>query len=250
MQPNPTHFYLDWQFWAAGVAAVAVVLSQLPPIHLLLRRAKLGMELYSRVHLIHKVGNPNVQLHIILSNLGGRAVRVRGITLSVRRDGQEIATLPAQNYLPDPSASQTVLFTPFTIKPKDEWAHIVNFLNYFAREEEKRYRAAEVAIKAYIVEQKKLPANEKVVVEAGQQLVAPFTQMFDALFVWKPGEYELVVNVLTDAARSSVAKAYRFTLFESDSAELASAKEAFKTGDGIYWNSGDHPGVIVSITEA
>ena len=47
MQPHSPHFYLDWQFWAAAVAALALVLSQLPPIHLLVRRAKLGMELYS-----------------------------------------------------------------------------------------------------------------------------------------------------------------------------------------------------------
>lgn len=165
MPPTAVPVYLNWQFWAATMAGVAIVLSQLPPLHLLLRRAKLGMELYSRAHLTHKVGNPNVQLHIILSNLGGRGIRVRGITLAVRRDGQEVSTFPAQNYLPDPAASQTVLFTPFPIKPKDEWAHIVNFLNYFSRDDDKAYRAAERAIRAAISEKKKLPETEKILGE-------------------------------------------------------------------------------------
>jgi hypothetical protein len=250
LQHPAAHVYLDWQFWAAVVAALALILSQLPPLHLLLRRAKLGMELYSRVHLTHKVGNPNVQLHIILNNLGGRAVRVRGITLKVRRDGTAVGTFPAQNYLAAPDSSQSVLFTSFSIKPKDEWAHIVNFLNCFVREDDKKYRAAELVLKSYISEQKTLPENANVMVEASPAVLKPFSDMFAGWFVWKPGEYEVQVVVSTDAKRSSISKTYRFTLFESDSAELAAAQDDFKTGDGIYWTSGKHSGVIIPITEA
>ncbi len=35
--------YLDWSFWAVVVAAVAVALSQLPPIHILIKKA--GLEI-------------------------------------------------------------------------------------------------------------------------------------------------------------------------------------------------------------
>ncbi|HKW01337.1 MAG TPA: hypothetical protein VJN96_16050 [Vicinamibacterales bacterium] len=250
MQTSSVPTYLDWQFWAAIVALLALVLSQLPPVHLLLRRARLGVELYSRVQLFQKVGNPNVQLHVILSNLGGRPIRVRALTMQLRRNGQDLCTLPAQNYLPTPGSSQTVLFTPFSIKPNEEWANIVTFLNYFAREDEKKYRAAERAIKVDIAEKRKALVDDKVLVEADPRLVAPFTEMFAKWFIWKPGEYELRVNVKTDSDRSSVTKAYRFTLFESDSADLESDKDDFKSGDGIYWTSGNHSGVLVQITEA
>jgi len=119
--------YMDWSFWAVVVAAIALVLSQLPPIHQLLRRAKIDVEPYSRIHISHKVGNPNVSLHLILTNLGGRSIRVKGITLRVTREGKEVSVLSAQNYYQNPSDKSTVLFTSFSLKPKDEWAHIVNF---------------------------------------------------------------------------------------------------------------------------
>src|SRR3972149_310835 len=102
MPANNLPLYLDWSFWAVIVAAVAIVLSQLPPVHLLIRRGKLDIEPYSRILITHKVGNPNVQAHLTLTNIGGRIVRVKGITLKIKRDGKEIAVLPAQNYHQNP----------------------------------------------------------------------------------------------------------------------------------------------------
>src|SRR3990172_1109484 len=118
MQPNTVPLYADWSFWAVVVAAIAILLSQLPPVHQVVRRAKLTMELYTRAHITHKVGNPNVQLHIILSNVGGRSIRIRGMALKVRRDGKDLAALPAQNYLQNPNDERTVLFTTFSLSPK------------------------------------------------------------------------------------------------------------------------------------
>jgi len=46
-------FYQDWTFWAVLVAAIAIILSQIPPIHVLIKRAKLDMELYSRINITH-----------------------------------------------------------------------------------------------------------------------------------------------------------------------------------------------------
>jgi hypothetical protein len=108
-----TPLYLNWTFWAVVVAALAIFLSQLPPVHMLLKRAKLDMELYSRIHITHKVGNPNLQLHLILSNVGGKTIKIKGITSAIKRDGNQIAVLPAQNYLQNPKERQekgTVLF--------------------------------------------------------------------------------------------------------------------------------------------
>ena len=46
METITTPIYLDWSFWAVIVAIAAVVLSQIPPIHVLLKKAKLDLELY------------------------------------------------------------------------------------------------------------------------------------------------------------------------------------------------------------
>lgn len=254
MSQGNVPLYLDWTFWAVIVAMLAVVLSQLPPLHQLFRPAKLTMDVFSRMHITHKIGNPNAQLHVILTNVGGREVKVTRVAVRVRRDGKEVAELSALNYLQQPNDERSVLFTRITLKPKDEWAHLINFLNLWSRGDEKKYRAAELAIRNDINAQIKArhDAQDKTqeLVEAPAVLVAPFNRMFDDQFIWHPGEYELTVTVGTAPAKAAVSHTFRFTLFESDATELEGAKEDFRFGDGVYWNSTKHPGVIVQIGEA
>lgn len=241
--------YLDWPFWAVVVAAVAVVLSQIPPIHLLLKKAKLDFELYSRIAVTHKVGNPNLQFHLIISNVGGRLVKVKGLSVSIKRDGQDIGNFPAQNYLQEPSDTNTVLFTRFSLKPKEEWAHIVNFLNFFNRADEKKYRSSETELRANILNKRDQLENKDQVVEADNQYVEPFLEFFNAKFKWHPGEYAMQVCADAEPKGASVGRSYRFTLFESDSEELAKQKDDYKYGGGIFFDSVRHTGVIVPITE-
>ena len=99
------------------------------------------------------------------------------------------------------------------------------------------------------MEKTKLIENKDRLIEAEKSLVSEFLDMFDEKFVWLPGEYELHVSVKASDEKANTSKNYRFTLFESDSDELSRAKEDYKLGDGIYWNSGNHPGVIVQIVE-
>lgn len=250
MPNTSTPIYLDWSFWAVLVSLVAIILSQLPPVHLWFRRAKLDLELYSRIHITHKVGNPNLQLHIIISNIGGRTIRVKDIKVTIRRDGSDVAILPAQNYLQNPNHKNSVLLTSFSLKPKDEWAHIVNFLNYFSREDEKRFRSADARLREDIIEKKKLPENNDRLVEAESELVSPFLTMFSQKFVWLPGEYQLFISVISSDNSASIEKQYRFTLFESDSEALSKVTGEYKFGDGINRDSGNFTGVLVQISEA
>ena len=242
--------YLNWSFWAVVVAAIAILLSQLPPVHVLLRRAKLDIETYSRISLTHRVGNPNLQLHLVLSNTGGRSVKVNGISATIKKDANQVATLPAQSYLQNPTDTTPLVFTRFSLKPKEEWAHFVNFLNYFSRSDEKKYRYAQSQLRAEVLEKKKEPQNKDVIVEVGEEFITVFIEMFDGKFLWFPGEYEMCISIEAKPPRACIEKKYRFTLFESDSDELSKVREDYKFGDGIYWDSGNHLGVIVQIVEA
>ena len=250
--PPVTHipFYLDWPFWDAVVAAIAIVLSQLPPVRLLLKPAKLELELYSRAYLLHKVGNPNMQLHLIINNIGGRAVKIKGITSTIQRDGKLICSLTASSYYQKADDKTSVLFTPFSLKPEEEWGHIVIFLNFFPREDEKKFRSAESQLKEVINTKLKQVANKNEVVEADNDQVSVFSKMFDRMFIWQPGEYEATISIEAVPVSVNIKKSFRFTLFESDSAELAKSKDDYKSGDGIYWESGKHPGVGVPVNQA
>lgn len=169
------------------------------------------------------------------------------MTLRVTRDGTHIATLPAQNYFLFPGATSTVLLTGFSLEPNDDWGYIINFLNFFSREEEKKYRRAESELKKDILAKIGKLENRDRLVEGEDALVSPLREMFKEKFVWKPGEYDIGISVLTSAKPADVHRAYRFTLFESDSAELAKGTDDYKFGDGINWDSGNHPGVVVQI---
>jgi len=243
--------YLNWAFWAVVIAALAILLSQLPPIHMLLKRAKLDMEIYSLIHITHRVGKPNLQLHLILSNIGGKAVKIKGISATIKRNGKQIAILPAQNYLQNPNDDTTTrLFTSLSLKPKEEWTRIANFFNYFSRNEEKEYRSAKLNLKENIFEKRKLLQDKDELVEADSKYLPPFMKMFNDKFLWNADEYEIQVSVKAKPEKANIQKNYRFTLFESDEEELSKYKDDFKYGAGIFYDSENHLGIIVQITEA
>jgi hypothetical protein len=243
-------FYLDWTFWAVVVAALAVVLSQLPPVLLLVKPRRLNVEVHSRIQVTHKVGNPNVSMHVSIGNSGGRPLRIRGLRLLVSKDNKPLLELPAQNYFESPSAQSSVLFVPFALKPGETWAHIVTFLNFFDRQTEKLFRESESALRLDI--QEKLGARaegDTRSVTAEASLVAPFQQLFERLFIWDPGEYVMELIVEAEPGSATYAKKYRFTLFESDTAELRKHAEDFQYGGGISYNVDRHVGLSVPIAE-
>ena len=53
MPTPPSPLYLDWTFWAALLSLVAIILSQLPPVHLLVRPKRLEVEVHSRIRVSH-----------------------------------------------------------------------------------------------------------------------------------------------------------------------------------------------------
>lgn len=251
MEHTATPLYLDWSFWAVVVAALAIALSQLPPVLSWFKRAKLEIEPYSKIAITHKVGNPNLQLHLIINNTGGRKIRVKDIRLRIKRDGIEVATLPAQNYLQNQSDKNTLLFTAFSLKPGEEWGHLTNFLNFFNREDENLFRSLEKEMLSdFHVKRDALDKDSKALIEIESDLVEPFHEFFNRKFIWKAGEYDLSVCVTTDTPKSDLSRQYRFTLFESHVSHLHAITEHFKYGGGISWDPNIQTNVIVDIKEA
>lgn len=250
MPLTATPLYLDWQFWAAVVAGLALVLSQLPPVVLWFRPRHLEVEVHSRIQVTHRVGNPNVGMFVSVRNTGGRELRIRSLRIVLARDNSPLANLPAQNYFESPSSQSSVLFVPFTLKPGDTWAHGTNFLNFFDRATEKLYRESESRLGVDI--RRKLDAraeDDKNAVEAEPDLVTPFMKLFEQLFIWQPGEYVAELIVEADPGSASFSRKYRFTLYESDSAELRAHIEDYKFGGGVSYNIDKHAGVFVPLSQ-
>jgi hypothetical protein len=248
--PIETPFYLDWKFWSVVVSCIAIALSQLPPVYLWFRPKRLYVEVHSRIQITHKVGNPNAGLYVSIGNTGGRELRVRALRLNFSRDNKSLLSLSAQNYFEKPSDQSSVLFVPFSLKPGEHWSHAANFFNPFDRATEKFYRESESVLAADI--RKRIQArvvDDKQLVMAEPALVTPFMQLFSKLFIWEPGEYVFELVVEAQPGSASYSKKYRFTLYESDTAELRKYTEDYLSGGGIYYHADRHVGVFVSLSE-
>jgi hypothetical protein len=135
----------------------------------------------------------------------------------------------------DPSA---VLFLPFSVQPEEHWSHSVNFVNFFDRPTEKAYRTNLSNLRADIMAKRAaLPSGSAQLVRADQPLVDPFIQLFGRLFVWEPGEYVAELRVQVEPPSASYSKRYRFTIYESDTADLRKWSDEYVFGAGIYFDN-------------
>lgn len=243
-------FYVDWTFWAAAMALVAIVLSQIPPLRVILRPKRLEVDVHSRIRITHAVGNPNASILVGLRNTGGRQLRVQSMALDISRDGKPISNLPSNQYFEMPSSTSTVLFVPFNINPGDAWTHSVTFLNENDRLTEKALRknVSELQTDIRIKLQARPTDQKNTLVEAEVALVTPFYALMDERFVWFPGEYVAELSVLTQPGSASFKKKYRFTLFESDTEDLRAHKDDYKYGGGIAYNVDTHAGSNIPLT--
>jgi hypothetical protein len=245
-----TPFYLDWTFWAFLASAVAILLSQLPPIRLWFSKGKLISEAGNKVWVTHMLGYTNVQVYLNLRNVGGRTVRLRGIAFELSLHGRPVAAIAAQNYIANELNPKPVVFTPFNLRPGDEWGYRVNaFVSLVAKEDKvlgRLRRALKRNIADKVAERDAKGEPHKLVV-ADDEVLLPMLDLFKRNFVLEAGEYDLAISFDTDTPRANLSAMYRFTLYEADSAELKAYADDYKHGFGPAVETEDHPGVICEL---
>ena len=228
------HFYSDIRFWQFAVAFIALLLTQLPPVRLWLKRAKLDVECFDTMALDEEVGSPLAQWHLSVTNAGGREVRIQKIALTIAR-GQDHVELVARGYFEKMSDQKPTLLTPFRLQPREEWSHAVHFVRREPREARQAFSTASKAMKDNILAKRAGLPKDHPDVEADPAVVQPLLTLFDAKFFWAAGEYEAVLNITTNAHKADVRHAFRFTLFESDSDQLRAHRDQLKFGNGVHF---------------
>jgi hypothetical protein len=185
---------------------------------------------------------------VIVSNTGGNELKVKRMQIRLRRDQDAEFVLPAKNYLQEPSDKEAVLFTSFKLKPTQEWAHIVNFLKFFPREDEKELRRLDSTMRLDLLAKREALVDKHEEVEAEAAIIVAVVAFHNRYFRWFAGEYVLTLEVDVEPQRACFAKQYRFTLFESDSQDLSDHKNDYKYGYGVCLSS-RQVGVAVPLTE-
>jgi len=242
-----TSIFTNWTFWAVVISSIALILSQLPPVLFWFKRERIKLETYSRIYIDHKIGNPSIQMYLDIINVGGRLARIDKIVIDISRDSVRVKRLLAQTYLQNQSDKDAVLFNGINLRINEQWSHIINFSDFITRDNEKKLRLAIAEIREEINKKLAIPDNKGKVVEAEKNFVAPFIDIHNETFIWKPGDYRIDIIIETRNRKANLEESFRFTLFESDSKELENLKEKYKTGDGVFWDSSNTKGLIVPI---
>jgi len=241
MEQLSTPIYTDMKFWSLIISILALVSSQWKFFTNLFRRARLSAEPYSQMYLTHNFGSPSVDLHMILSNTGGRNVRVKGISLTFARPSGESFSIRTFGYFQKHDDTQPTLFTPFTLLPGDEWSHVTRCFLPHQRQDDKVIREATSSLRAYIND-KLAQRNEgepKELVHAEPSLVEPFLRYFERNFKWIPDEYTMNISIETDPPKAVADRQYRFVLFESDTQDLKVIIDKYDIGEGVYFTQPD-----------
>lgn len=242
-------FYQDWTFWSFVAAGLALVLSQMPPVRELLKRNALEIEAFKRFLINHRAGVPSAQLHLIVRNTGGSPLKVKAIELAFERDGQPPIKLAASGYYVNPIDKEAVLFTTFTIQPKGEWGHIINFNEPLRRRDERNLRQLESNLRANIIAKRQELANPDRNVAADDANVEPLIQHTNARLPWLPGDYLVTVQVHTSPEAPGTKAQYRIFVYESDEAELRAYVDGYKYGFGLLIPVPDQPGAILELSK-
>lgn len=227
-------FYLSSGFWQGAAAVVAIVLSQLPPVKLWFRRPRLSVEAYERVGLTEEVGHPAAQWHLSISNTGNRDVRIRKLTLIMRRDG-DVRSFDGRGYFVNQHDAQPTILTPFTVRTQDTWSHNINFFKLASRDTRQTYARISKALRDDLSAKLQGRAEGDPPVEGEPALVQPFLDMWDAGWFWRHGEFDLELQIQTDYPKADLAAKFRMTLFEGDSEFLNARRTVVRLGLGTAW---------------
>ncbi|MCF6149633.1 MAG: hypothetical protein E3K37_13350 [Candidatus Kuenenia sp.] len=241
-------FYANFNFWSVLVAFAALIISLSKPIYRLIRRGKLGLNVYEKVLITHSFGNPNLQFHLIINNMGGRKVLIESFEAELTKEEGTNYLIKAQNYYKEQVPQVAILFTRFTLFPCEEWAHITNFFNDFTTAEEREYKSLVKEIKDDLERKSRTQPDKNTKVEADEEIIKRTKDFFHRKFIWSPGDYKLRIKVNCSNDKYNIHRDFRFTLFESDSEELRSYTDKYKYGLGVYYyDYREMPGVTVKL---
>lgn len=186
--PNPEiAFYADPKLW---IAVIAVVLSQVPPIHKILRKGRLELDVHKMAYVYHWIGNTNLQFYLTISNVGGKSVTVKGIKAELIFESGQPTIVKAQDYIKNNESNNQTFLTKFKIASGEEWTHLTRFFNVFTKAEEKESKSFIKKAKDEITEKLKVSPPGQTVVEICEPLVLDIKNFFEKNSFGRP------VNIL------------------------------------------------------
>jgi len=124
---------------------------------------------------VHSLGNPNLQFHLIINNVGGQRVTVEGIELELVFELEKPQKIKAQNFIKDNEPNGQVLLSKFKVNSGEEWVRLTNFFNDFTKAKEKESKAFIKKARDDLQKKLKVKSYNRDMVEISRSLVSGVT---------------------------------------------------------------------------
>ncbi|MBI3302666.1 MAG: hypothetical protein HYZ72_11430 [Deltaproteobacteria bacterium] len=235
--------------WSVMVAALAVVLSQLPPVREMVKGRRIRIVIPEQFMLYHYLGNVQINLFLVMQNIGGKAVSIAKIDCIITDGGNSRWDLPAHSYysrLPPNQPGQSppeLLLGWIPLKPGEHWSETLHCFKFWSTPEERRANEITAKIRNNIVTKRlQLPAAQFA--EADAELITEAKDFFRTKFNLSEGNYQLVVAALAESDQVLDVRGCEFTLFESSIRALQAMTEEYKYGAGVYYPTQDLTNIV------
>ncbi len=228
--------------WSMFIAAIALILSQLPPVTHWMPEKKLKGAIATRLALSSTLGFINYGINLQIFNEGNRKVKITNLDLELidpsghkkKYSGESYNDFYYQNGIP---VAYPIDF--ITIDPNNSWSNQVNFVLPLTEEQDKFVNEVKLQVINDLTNkrQKTTIMTINVMCEADKNIVDKACNYFtnnlsDQLSI---GKYEAIV-IAKDASGSILFKTpFKFHLYDHHKKIIESQKDDLKYGIGILY---------------
>lgn len=221
------------------IAAIAVMLSQAPPIKDWFPKDVLRIKYGDRIGVNNAIGLAGYHVLIELENDGNTTLEIESISLNIigPNDGEKKYTAETLS-TPSPAGGQLNLpVTSLELKPGERWSGSIFFNKTISPNEEERFNAIRLLISQNIQEKIQNQSwddyNPNSMMPADKDVFDEAVTFFNSNFDLQKGLHQASVAVkLRD--KDSVIEPFEFTLFDYHFEMIKAQVSDYKYGFGIY----------------
>ncbi|MBW1745424.1 MAG: hypothetical protein JRJ25_03535 [Deltaproteobacteria bacterium] len=233
-------WYKNTSIWSALLAALAILLTQLPPISSWLPKPKLEIIHADKVGINNNIGIIGFNLPIELDNKGNVPLDVTKIYFEVIAPNGTQKTYIAESYAKPSTGGAPSINLPITsinLNENELWSEFVYFtanLDPTAEQELSNIRLS-ISKDIYNDIDNKRRVGDYSRGEAQSSNVETAKDFFDKKFDLNKGEYKTKLSVQTSQAELPFIIHSEFTVYEFHIETIKAQVDDYKYGAGIYF---------------
>lgn len=237
--------------WSALIAAIAIGLSQSPPVHTWFISPELRISTRDTLTLTQFLGDLRLDLLLDLRNVGSGKVEISEVRCLLTDKVDDHWELTARWYYPQESPMQTDMYflshfpVPIiTLQSEENWTEMVNCSRFPNPEEEEKISELITAARTNMDEKfhehlrnQHAPGYSHPPLELDREIVNRAEDLFNERFSFKKGEYILFLTAFGLDNEILSVSGYQFTAYGHDIKLLNSQKKDYKYGYEILTNA-------------